>query len=267
MGEDAIARAAVEAAAAGGDRALRSFRTTMTVEEKTSKTDVVTAADHAAQAAVTDRLAEQFPASTIVGEEDGETATIPETGRVWIVDPIDGTNNFVRGNRVWATSVACLEDGEPVAAATLLPATGDQYVGTPGRVTRNGLPVSVSGQDDPTGLIVSVPLAWDDDRRNEFAAVVGAVATDVGELRRIGSAQAALAAVAAGEFDAAVTNVRAPAWDTVAGAAMVEWAGGTVTDPAGGPWRHDCRGPVASNGHAHDAICEIAKAGDDAAER
>lgn len=267
MESDALARAAVEAAAAGADRARRSFRTTLAVEEKTGKVDVVTAADREAQAAVIARLEERFDDPTVVGEEDGQAAAIPDTGRVWIVDPIDGTNNFVRGNRVWATSVACLVDGEPRAAATLLPATGDRYVGTPDGVTRNGLPVSVSDRDDPAGFLVSVPLSWSDDRRDEFAAILGTVARQYGELRRAGSAQAALAAVAAGETDAALTNVHAPAWDTVAGAAMVAWAGGTVTDPEGRPWRHDRRGPVVSNGEAHQGICEVAKAGDAVAEQ
>jgi myo-inositol-1(or 4)-monophosphatase len=259
MDHAALATVVADSARAGGAVAAESFRTDIAVERKDGKTDVVTTADREAQAAVAERIREHDPDAIIYGEEGEFEHGIPETGTVWIIDPIDGTNNFVRGNRRWATSVACLVDGEPVAAANVLPAMDDSYVGTADGVTRNGETVSVSTRSDPARFQVVPTIWWAFDRRDEFAAATSTIVERFGDLRRIGSAQAALSLLAAGGVDGVITNIDAHAWDTVAGAAFVEWAGGRVTDLDGEPWRHSSRGLVASNGQAHDELLQAAR--------
>jgi len=266
MNADQLARLAEAAAAAGASVAADRFRTALDVERKAGD-EAVTELDRAAQAAVVDRLRETAPDATIVGEETGTADAVPPDGTAWIVDPIDGTENYVRGNRRWATSVARLENGEPVAAANRLPSLGDGYVGRPGSVTRNGEPVAVSERDDPSRFAVAPIVWWGFDRREEYTAAVRAILERFGDLRRTGSAQATLSLVAAGGLDGAITNVAASPWDTVAGAAMVEWAGGRVTDLEGEPWRYDSRGLVASNGRAHDAVLAAAREIDRAGTR
>jgi myo-inositol-1(or 4)-monophosphatase len=258
-GDDIRVAVAAESARAGATVAENAFRTDLDVERKDGKTDVVTAADRQAQAAIVERIRETFPDARIVGEENGAAGRVPEAGTVWLVDPIDGTNNFVRGNRRWATSVACLVDGDPVAAANQLPAMGDHYVASPEGVWLNGDRVSVSDRTDPELFEVVPTVWWALDRRDEYAAAAEAIVTRFGDLRRVGSAQASLSLLASGVFEGVFTNVEAPAWDTVAGAAMVRWAGGTVTDLDGEGWHHDSRGLVASNGRAHDAVLEAAR--------
>jgi len=259
MDISALATVVEESAAAGAKVAAERFRTDLRVERKGERTDVVTAADRDAQRAVIDRITEEFPADTIYGEEEGTDTAIPDSGRTWVIDPIDGTNNYVRGNRRWATSVACLVDGEAVASANLLPAMDERYVATADGVFRNGERVTVSDRADP-GLFQVVPTFWwGFDRREEYAAAARAVVTNFADLRRVGSAQAALSMLAAGTVDGVITNVETNAWDTIAGAAMVEWAGGTVTDLDGEPWTHDARGLVASNGRAHEAVREATR--------
>ncbi|MFC7115008.1 inositol monophosphatase family protein [Natronoarchaeum sp. GCM10025703] len=249
-----------ESAAAGSAVAAASFRTDLDVEQKSEKTDLVTAADRKAEAAVEERIRESMPEATIYGEESA-TGELPEEGTVWIVDPIDGTNNFVRENRRWATSVACLVDGEAVAAVNDMPALGDTYVGTPEGIRRNGEPVSVSDRSDPETFQVVPTVWWPRDRRREYGAATGAIVRRFGDLRRVGSAQAALSLLAAGSVEGVLTNVETNAWDTVAGVAMVRWAGGEVTDLDGEPWTPQSRGLVASNGNAHEellkAVAEI----------
>ena len=261
MDSSEILDVARESARAGGAVALEMFRTNLPVETKTSKTDVVTRADSEAQAAVVEVIQEHFPDAIVVGEENGQAGSVPADGMVWLVDPIDGTNNYVTENRRWTTSVACLVDGKPVAAVNDHPALGDTYTGTSEGVWRNGDPVTISDRSDPETFAVVPIIWWPMDRRDEYAAVTGAIVRRFGDLRRIGSAQAALSMVASGSIDGVLTNVDANPWDTVAGAAMVEWAGGTVTDLDGGVWRHDSRGIVASNGNAHgvllDAVQEV----------
>lgn len=257
----AVARAA---AAAGAEVAAERFRGDLRVETKDGKTDVVTQADRAAQRAVVAEIRERYPDHAVVGEEADAATAVPETGPAWVVDPIDGTNNFVHGNRRWATSVAAVEDGRPVAAVNALPALGDTYVGTPDGVTRNGEPVSVSDRTDPETFAVVPTMWWGFDRRGEYATAARAIVERFGDLRRVGSAQAALSLLAAGAVEGVVTNVDAPPWDTIAGAALAEWAGGTVTDLSGDPWDHDSRGLVASNGTAHDELLAAARDLDDA---
>lgn len=249
----------VESAEVGAATAEASFRTELDIDRKDGKTDVVTKADRDAQQAVIDRIEETFPEDTVYGEEEGTATEIPESGRVWIIDPIDGTANYVRGNRRWATSVACLVDGKPVSSANVLPVMGDTYVGSEDGVFRNDEAVSVSERSDPDLFQVVPTIWWEFDRRDEYAAATGGIVRNFGDIRRIGSAQAALSMLAAGSIDGVITNVETNPWDTIAGTAMVEWAGGTVTDLEGGPWSYDSRGLVASNGQAHDVVLETAQ--------
>ena len=247
-----------ESAAAGSAVAADAFRGPLNVERKSGKTDVVTQADRDVETAVEARIRDAIPDATIYGEESA-TGTVPETGAVWIVDPIDGTNNFVRENRWWATSVACLVDGAPVAAVNEMPALGDTYVGTPDGIRRNGAPVTVSDRTDPETFQVVPTIWWPRDRREEYAAATGAIVRRFGDLRRPGCAQASLSLLAAGSVEGVLTNIDANAWDTVAGVAMVEWAGGTVTDLDGEPWTPWSRGVVASNGERHDELLAAAR--------
>ena len=259
MDDGDAALTAEQSAIAGGDVAADLFRTRLDVERKAGKTDLVTRADREAQAAVVERIRAEYPDAVVHGEE-GQDQGLPAEGVAWVVDPIDGTNNYVRGNRRWATSVACLVDGEAIAAANVLPALGDRYVATAEGVRRNGTPVSVSDRTDPERFEVAPTVWWDFDRRAEYGRTATAIVERFGDLRRVGSAQAALSLLAAGGLDGVVTNIHTNPWDTVAGAAMVEWAGGTVTDIQGDPWRYDSRGLVASNGRAHDAVLAAARA-------
>jgi len=264
MTADAEERAevAVAAARSGAAVAESHFRTDIDVETKDGKTDVVTQADRDAQAAVVDAIRERFDGDAVVGEEDDELKSVPESGAAWVVDPIDGTNNYVAGSRYWATSVAAVVDGEPVAAANVAPALGDTYVAGPEGVRRNGEPVAVSAGSDPETLVGVPTIWWGFDRRAEYAAACRAVVERFGDLRRFGCAQLALASVADGAIGGTFTNVYANPWDTIAGVHLVREAGGRVTDLEGDRWRHDSRGLVASNGAVHGDVLAAARAAD-----
>nr|MDA3963766.1 hypothetical protein [Planctomycetota bacterium] len=113
------------AAALGGEAALAYFcRSDLQVEQK-SDDSPVTAADRAAEAAIKAHIAAACPEDGWLGEETGTTTGT--SGRRWIVDPIDGTRNFVRGVPLWATLVACEEGDRVVAAAVHIPALGERY--------------------------------------------------------------------------------------------------------------------------------------------
>jgi len=253
---DELARRAAET---GGEHALSLFRTDLAVETKTGKTDVVTRADREAQRAVLDVLDDADPDTAIVAEEEDERETVPAAGRAWVIDPIDGTHNYVRGGRCWTTSVAFVRDGDPVAAANVLPALDDSYRTVDGEVRRNGERIDTSDRSDPERCVVCPTIWWPMDRRDEYARATRAVVERFGDLKRPGSAQAALARLAAGELDGVITNVATNPWDTVAGVHLVRAAGGRVTDLSGNHWTHDARGLVASNGQIHDSVLAAAR--------
>ena len=254
------AHVALQAASAGATVAATSFRTGISVETKTSKTDLVTEADRDAQRAVVARIRESYANEAIVAEEDGGDGRLPESGSFWIVDPIDGTANFVRGVRTFCTAVAGVAGGSTVASALVFPALSDTYVLSDGQALLNGETLSVSDRSDPAICTVSPTLWWNRERREEYSRACRAIVHRFGDLRRVGCAQAELAMVASGALDATLANVVAYPWDTVAGVALVRAAGGVVTDLEGDTWQPDSEGLVASNGEIHDDALDAARA-------
>ncbi|MFB6244345.1 MAG: inositol monophosphatase [Halobaculum sp.] len=250
---------ALAAARAGAAVAGEQFRSGIRVETKGSETDVVTAADREAQRRVVETIAEAYPEETVVGEEGDLRKDVPTTGPAWIVDPIDGTNNFVREIGEFTTAVAAVVDGEPVAAANVLPAYDETFRAGPSSVERNGTAVAVSDVSDPALGCVVPTVWWPPERRDEYARACTAIVERFADLRRFGSAQAALARVAAGSVEGVITNVDCNPWDTVAGVHLVRVAGGRVTNLDGDRWVVGDRGLVASNGHLHEDVLAAAR--------
>ncbi|MDB2281011.1 inositol monophosphatase family protein [Halorubrum ezzemoulense] len=257
--DDVDERAAVakRAAEAGAAVANEGFRSDIAVETK-GEDDVVTEADRAAQRAVIESIRESYPDDAVVGEEEDERKTVPESGPAWVIDPIDGTHNYVRDIRVWATAVAAVVDGEPVAAAIVAPALGDTYIADAEGAYRNGEPIAVSGVTETRHATVDPTVWWEYDARDEYARACEAIVTRFGDMRRLGAAQVVLPTVAAGGLEGTITNVAANPWDTVAGVFAIRQAGGRVTDLDGNRWRHDSTGLVASNGALHDEVLAAA---------
>lgn len=251
--------AAVDAVAeAGAAVASESFRTALDVERKASAVDPVTEADRRAQRRVVDAVEARFPDDVVVGEEGDAAKAVPEEGYAWVVDPIDGTLNYTRGVGAWVTSVAAVADGRPFAAANLAPALGDSYRATESGTARNGTAVGVSDESDPGAFVVASTFTVGTGRHAAFGTLADVVLDRFGEFRRLGSAQLTLSLLASGGVDAVVgLTVPAP-WDSLAGVFQVRQAGGVVTDVDGRAWRGDAP-VVASNGHAHDAVCEAVR--------
>lgn len=271
---DTTHRAAIaeRAARAGGVVAREQYRSSLDVETKADENDLVTATDREAQEQVVATIREAFPGDAFVCEEDALPRgtdsdveireSVPPTGSAWVVDPIDGTANFVREARFWACCVAALVDGEPVAGATYMPALEDVYAAGAGAATRNGTTVSVSDRTDPETFAVGLLGRWPMGKGDEYAALFRASAETFGDIRRLGSMQGALALVAAGTLDAAFMPSRPHPWDSLVGVHLIRRAGGTVTDVHGDAWSHDSQGLVVSNGQAHEAVLTAARAGE-----
>lgn len=260
-----IRRVVVRAAESGGTIALDRFRSGLTGETKgdaervVNSVDVVTEADRNAQRRTIERIRQERSDGSIVGEEENEAKVVPDKGVAWVIDPIDGTYNYVRDMAYWATCVAAVRDGTPVAAATVLPALEDRFVVGPDGVTFNGQEISVSDRTDPATFVVTPTALPQYGQREIYRDGIGYLFEQFGDIRRIGSLQITLALIASGSIDGTVTASTTNPWDTIGGVHMIRRAGGTVTDIEGDQWTPDSKGLVASNGNAHEDLLSVAK--------
>ena len=243
---DRILAAADRAARAGADQ-LEHWRSKFRVREK-ARADLVTEADLASQQAIREVLDSAFPDYGFVGEEDAVGRAIEETRPpagsppVWVVDPLDGTVNYVHDVPAYCVSVGLYSEGKAVAGVIYDPRLGELFAAACGRgATLNGGPIRVSPCPDIGDALLSTgfPADLESQRRNFVAWEKLAARSQA--LRRTGSTALNLAYVAAGRFDGywAYDNY---AWDVMAGAILVQEAGGTVTGIGGGdydPFRTD----------------------------
>ena len=193
------------------------------VDTKSSVSDLVTAADHAAERLVVDHLAALRPDDGIVAEEGN--ARPSASGRTWMVDPLDGTYNFVHGLAWWCSAVGLVEADTGLVGAVYHPAEDTLYVGGPDLgTTRNGEPVGPLSDVDLAHSCVSTylhPPFFGTPAGEVFTRVVGAAAT----LRMLGSGSMDLTAVAQGHLGVFVQHSVAP-WDWWPGSSLVRGAGG-----------------------------------------
>ncbi|MDZ7730120.1 MAG: inositol monophosphatase family protein [Natrialbaceae archaeon] len=135
---------------AGAEVAHAKFRTALEVDTRSTTMDLVTNADRDAQTAVIETIQAHYPDDPMVSEENAGPVRLPESGPCWIVDPIDGTNNYVNGIREFATAVAVIDSGECIGAVIHCPALDDCYRVDAGGAVRNGHDLTVSHVDSPT---------------------------------------------------------------------------------------------------------------------
>jgi histidinol-phosphatase len=212
----------------------------------------VTDADRSVEGAVRDTLSAERPDDAVLGEEFGGTAVF--TGRQWVIDPIDGTKNFVRGVPVWATLIALLHDGAPTAGVVSAPAlqrrwwasTGDGAFASFAGQTR---PIAVSGVSDLGSASLSysdLTTGWE-DMRPRFLTLTD----EVWRVRGYGDFWS-YCLVAEGAVDVAV-EPEVKLWDLAALDILVREAGGRFTSVAGEPGPHGASA-VATNGLLHDGV-------------
>ena len=238
---------AIETALDAGRLLIERVGLPLEASEKSGRGDFVTASDRASEAAIVKRLRADFPAATILGEEDG--VRYGTSDERWIVDPLDGTTNYAHGYPMFCVSIAYERAGEVVAAALYAPALDELYAAERGAgATRNGTRTYVSATARlAEALACTGFLPGDYDRNAENFARVARAAQGI---RRDGTAALDLAFVAAGRFDA-FWEFDLKAWDVAAGALLVREAGGTVSAIDGGPFTVGGGSTLASNGRLH----------------
>lgn len=233
-------RALAEDAARAAGRLVRDRPERLSVAAtKSSPTDVVTAMDTAAEALLVDLLATRRPHDGLLGEEGGLREG--SSGLTWVVDPIDGTVNYLYGIPAYAVSVAAVhgrpEPGrwEPLAGCVHNPATGETWTAAAGLgASLDGRPVTVNRGVPLERALVGTGFGYTVERRREQARVLAELLPRVRDVRRAGAASLDLCAVASGRLDAYYERGLKP-WDLAAGQLVASEAGATVTGLAGRP--------------------------------
>ncbi len=218
---------ALAVAREAGDLVVRLRREGVEVAgTKSSPIDIVTEADQASERLVRDRLLEARPDDGIVGEEGSSSAG--SSGVVWIVDPIDGTVNYLYGLPHFAVSIAAEVDGEVVAGVVLAPELGLEYVATPGAgATCNGQPIRCRPVVPLDQRLIGTGFSYEQPARTRQAGYIAELLPRVRDLRRLGSCALDICAVATGSLDAYVEE-GAHIWDHAAAGLVVAEAGGTL---------------------------------------
>jgi len=213
-------------------------------DTKTSPTDVVTEVDHAAEELIRKRLLAARPGDGFVGEEGSADAS--DSGVTWVVDPIDGTVNFLYGIPQYAISIAARIDDEVVAGVVVDVVKGECFTATRGGGAHlDRRPVGVRDDVPLAHRLVITGFSYERETRMAQAAAVHELLGRVRDVRRLGSAALDLCYVASGRADAYVEEGLND-WDLAAGALVVEEAGGRVAErPGAGGKRCVVAAPVA----------------------
>lgn len=222
-------RTEVFAGAPQGDGAVRT---------KSSPTDPVTVVDTETERLLRERLAALRPDDAILGEEEGGAAQAPAGVPVWVLDPIDGTVNFMYGLGAYAVSVGVQIDGVSVAGAVANAATGEVFSAARGHgsvVIRDGVSTALRCNvvDELPMALVATGFAYGRERRRRQAGAVAELLAEVRDIRRVGSCALDLCMVAAGQLDAYFES-GVHVWDWAAAALIAEEAGAVVRLPAPG---------------------------------
>jgi myo-inositol-1(or 4)-monophosphatase len=209
----------------------RSDRRRQGVHAKSGPTDLASDADLAAEAAIRRVLAEQRPGDEVIGEEGGSSGGKGENALRWVVDPLDGTINYLFEIPLFAVSVACQDSDGTIAGVVLDPSRGECFTATRSAVgpCLNGVPIVGSERDELATALVATGFAYNVEWRRRQAQVAARLLPEIRDIRRCGAAALDLAWVACGRFDAFYER-GLNAWDAAAGTLVCERAGLVVRE-------------------------------------
>jgi myo-inositol-1(or 4)-monophosphatase len=237
------------------------------VDQKVSSSDLVTEVDKGSEKLIRNLIMTHFPEHAFMGEESSEPGPsgseaalkqVSGADYVWIVDPIDGTTNFVHGFPFFCVSIALAHQGEVIVGVVYDPIRDEMFVAEKGKgAYLKGRQMNVSGERElsealvatgfPVGLATTLP---------SNLAGLGALAPKVRNVRSGGSAALHLAYVASGRLTG-FWELGLHPWDIAAGSLLVKEAGGTITDTAGNDYKLAVRHVAATNGRIHQPLLHV----------
>jgi len=240
---------AINAAREAGEMLKKNFGAQVKVERKADRS-LVSTHDRVAEQIIIGRLREAFPTWSVIGEESGRSAS--GSDYCWIIDPLDGTHNYLRHIPVYGVSIGLMRGKEFVAGVIYMPAEGDCYVAEQGAgAWKNGQRITVS----QGATLEECSMASDSDFRSDVEQKIHFLrqfAPRLFFIRMTGSSTRNLTFLAEGVFDM-VVEFNDPIWDFAAGTVLIREAGGKITDHRGGENLADRGGYIATNGRLHAA--------------
>lgn len=256
---DTLLNTVLEIVARSGDIVREHWTRPRRVRHK-GPIDLVTETDTAVEAFLKEALRDVVPGAAFMAEESAESCTEPD-GDCWIIDPVDGTTNFVHGIPQVGTSVALWRDGRVELGVVNMPVLGECFHARRGAGAWSGAQrLHVSEVAALRDAVVGTGFPYDvAPNLRTIQGWLGAVLPEVQDVRRLGAAAVDLAYVACGRLDGFYELGLKP-WDFAAGRLLVEEAGGRVSSICGAPLRFG-DALLASNGHIHQALRDTLAAG------
>ena len=251
--------AMIEAAQAAGAGLQRRFAalSSLGIRTKSGPADLVSIADEEAERTTRGLLARAEPGYGFLGEEDGGFGG-SDASHTWIVDPLDGTTNFLFGTPLWGVNVALAREGEVIAGVIHLPVLGETYVAERGKgAWLNGARMRVSTRATlvESVLACGIPFAGKPDHP-VFAREMALLTETVSGIRRTGACSVDMAWVAAGRWDA-YWERSLQAWDMAPGVILVQEAGGLATSVDGGPLDLHAQTVCVANPSLHPLLVDV----------
>ncbi len=245
-------RLAAEAANTAGAALRERFERSHHIELK-SRRELVTEMDRASEETILEAIRTEYPDDHVMAEESSPEQAA--SGRAWIVDPLDGTNNYAHGYPFFSVSIAFEEQGELVSGVVYDPLRDELFAAEAGSgATLNGTAVRVSDTDSVEDAIVATGFPYDRTALNDNnLANLNRFILSARGIRRAGSAALDLVYVACGRLDG-YWELGLKAWDVSAGGLIVREAGGHVTNFASPSWSHRRGDIVASNARIHNEM-------------
>jgi myo-inositol-1(or 4)-monophosphatase len=262
---------AIETARRAGLVLLDRYERLERIHRKSAK-DVVTEADHQSEELIISSIRGHASGDGILAEESGShaaaggAAATAGTGRVWVVDPLDGTVNYANGIPFFCVSIALVVDGRPVVGVVRDPARDETYAadadGAAALLDREspaGRPIVASEKEAMSDFVVALSVSG-----RSAASRVRRIRKAVRVGRNMGAAALELAYIANGRFDALIQTAGLSAWDIAAAGLIAERAGATVTDVNGGPWfdltrKGNVNGIVAAPARFHAEVLALSR--------
>ena len=245
--------AAIRFAQSGGKVLMEYFRKEMRISEKGAG-NLVSEADLNAERVIVELIRNEFPGHTVLAEEGH--ATMVGGRSLWIVDPLDGTNNFTHGIPHFAVSVAFYQDGQAQCGVVFNPVQNDLFVATRGEGAYwNGRKIHVSNETSLDQTLVGTGFYYDRGAmmRKTLRSIEALFGKNIHGIRRFGAASLDLCSVASGQFGGFFEYHLAP-WDFAAGRLIVEEAGGDITNCEGKELGITAASVLATNRHLHPSL-------------
>lgn len=251
---------AISAAKTAGKYILSFFGSGQNVRFK-SDNSPVTDADIGSSQIIKKIISDNFPGHTILCEESPD-ALMRRVGPepTWIIDPLDGTSNFIAHIPLFAVVIAYVVEGKTQIGVIFDPLHNDLFVAQAGKgTTLNGQPARVSAKTSVRGAMLFAGRGYRDRDHTRHGQIIYALEQQTTYFRRLGAAAIMLSNVACGRADSVILTGNKP-WDVVAGALLIQEAGGRVTDYCGEPWTLESEDLLATNGQIHDQLIAITRA-------